>query len=64
MQLVGCDRMHEEITRNRTGATTPRERMPKRRMKATHKDCAQSHLDHQGCGAAAKPVDEGQGIGA
>jgi hypothetical protein len=36
MQLVGCDRIHEEITRNRTGATTPRESMLKRRMKATH----------------------------
>jgi hypothetical protein len=36
MQLVGCDRIHEDITRNRTGATTPRERIPKRRMKATH----------------------------
>jgi hypothetical protein len=35
MQLVGCDRIHEEITRNRTGTTTPRERMLKRRMKAT-----------------------------
>jgi hypothetical protein len=36
MQLVGCDHIQEEITRNRTGATTPREKMPKRRMKATH----------------------------
>jgi hypothetical protein len=34
MQLVGFDRILEEITRNRTGATTPREKMPKRRMKA------------------------------
>jgi hypothetical protein len=30
MQLVGCDRTHEEITRKRTKATTPRESMPKR----------------------------------
>jgi hypothetical protein len=35
MQLVGCDRIQEEITRHRTGATTPRETMPKRRRKAT-----------------------------
>jgi hypothetical protein len=35
MQLVGCDRIQEELTRNRTGTTTPRERMPKRRRKAT-----------------------------
>ena len=35
MQLVGCDRIHKEITRSRTGATTPRERIPKRRMQAT-----------------------------
>jgi hypothetical protein len=34
MQLVGCDRIHEEITRNRPGATTPREKMPKRCIKA------------------------------
>jgi hypothetical protein len=36
MQLVGCNRIQEEIKRNRTGATTPRESMPKRRRKATH----------------------------
>jgi hypothetical protein len=37
MQLVGCDRnrIQEEITRNRTGTTTPREPMPKQRRKAT-----------------------------
>jgi hypothetical protein len=35
MQLVGCNRIQEEITRNITGATTPREEMPKRRTKAT-----------------------------
>jgi hypothetical protein len=35
MQLAGCDRMHEETTRSRTGNTTPRERMTKRRMQAT-----------------------------
>jgi hypothetical protein len=31
MQLVGCDRIHEEAGARRTGATTPRESMPKRR---------------------------------
>jgi hypothetical protein len=36
MQLVGCDRIQERITRNRKGVTTPREPMPKRRRKATH----------------------------
>jgi hypothetical protein len=33
MQLVGCDRIHEEVAARRTGATTPREPMPKRRSK-------------------------------
>jgi hypothetical protein len=36
MQLVGCNRIQEEITRNRTGTTTPREKMPKRRTKAKY----------------------------
>ena len=36
MQLVGCDRIQERITRNRKGVTTPREPVPKRRRKATH----------------------------
>jgi hypothetical protein len=31
MQLVGCDGIHEEVAARRTGATTPREPMPKRR---------------------------------
>ena len=35
MQLAGCNRIHEEVAARRTGATTPRERMPKRRRKAT-----------------------------
>jgi hypothetical protein len=37
MQLVGDDRIriHEEVAARRTGNTTPRERMPERRTKAT-----------------------------
>jgi hypothetical protein len=35
MMLVGCDRIHKEVAARRTGATTPRERIPERRTKAT-----------------------------
>jgi hypothetical protein len=37
MQL-GCCGRRREITQKRTGATNPRERLPKRRMKATYDD--------------------------
>jgi hypothetical protein len=54
MQLVGCDRMHEEISRHRPGATTPRERMPKRRRKATH--------NHGGYSTAFIAVEAQRGV--